>query len=229
MDCVYIFKGGESEELLYSIRSAVKNLPHSKIWIVGGKPSWYFGNHIQVDQQGSKYSNAKDNLLAICNSHDISDSFVLMNDDFFITKPVHEIPEYNGGSLSDKIDNYTSVFGLNAYSRMLIETGRQLQLLGITEPLDYELHIPMVMDKDGLREALGLPGVLWRSYYGNTRVTPGEAIQDVKIYSNHYHSINNFDYTKTELPFISTDDLTFHKVKMDLLVKMFPDKSNYEL
>jgi hypothetical protein len=86
MDFVYICKDGINEELKYSIRSVVESFPEATIWVVGGKPDWYTGNYIKVEQKESKYKNAVKNLETICFSEEISQSFVLMNDDFYIIK-----------------------------------------------------------------------------------------------------------------------------------------------
>jgi len=228
MDCVYIFKGTESEELRYSIRSVVKHLPHSNIWVVGDKPEWYSGNHIQTIQNDTKYNNARNNLLAACDSSEISDSFILMNDDFFVMKPVEELKLYDGGSLNDKINNYHDAFGNNAYTSMLRETRNQLQKNKIKNPTNYELHIPMIIDKHNLRKALNMPGVLWRSYCGNMSQKPSETAQDVKIYSRVYTSIPQFDYLNSEFPYLSTDDSTFLRIKKNLLFNLFKDKTKYE-
>ena len=181
MDYVYICKDGDNEDLRYSIRSVVKNMPSGNVWVVGGKPDWYVGNYLEVAQDKPKYKNAKENLMAICNSKDISDTFILMNDDFFIMKPVSQILPYNGGDLSNKIDNYVKAFGNNTYALMLRKTIKDLLNAGIKRPLSYELHIPMVMDKLGLGEAIRLKNVLWRSYYGNVYGSPGDTIDDVKV------------------------------------------------
>src|SRR5690606_42080189 len=59
-------------------------------------------------------------------------------------------------------------------------TMRLLQELGIKEPLSYELHIPMVVDRDRMLEVLNLPQarripVLHkRTLYGNLAGVGGE-------------------------------------------------------
>ncbi len=40
-DVVYVVRPGDkNEELRYSIRSVIANLPHRKVWIAGYKPTW---------------------------------------------------------------------------------------------------------------------------------------------------------------------------------------------
>ena len=103
MQYVYVCRPGENEELRYSIRSVEANLPSGEIWVVGGKPSWYSGNYIPVDQVAGKQNDAIKNLFTIVESDKIQENFVLMNDDFFVVKPVSKIKIYHGGTLENKI------------------------------------------------------------------------------------------------------------------------------
>ncbi len=109
MDFVYICKDGDNDELKYSIRSVVASFPEANIWVVGGKPEWYVGNYIKVPQNLTKYKNAFYNLKSITESNEISESFVLMNDDFYIIKKINNIDNYHGGSLLEKINLYQKI------------------------------------------------------------------------------------------------------------------------
>jgi hypothetical protein len=228
MDIVYICRDGDNEELRYSIRSVVKNLPHNKIWVVGGKPDWYTGNHIAVSQKRSKYTNARNNLRAICNEARISDSFVLMNDDFYIINKVDSVPYMYAGTLNDKIDQREDVFTGNTYTALLKQTLGSLSRRKKTVILDYELHVPMVMEKKRLAKVLMLSG-LWRSVYGNVFDVGGVKIKDVKVYNKRdrlyggSYNINNLKYD-----YISSNDDSFEEVKELVLAKRFRSKSIYE-
>lgn len=221
-------KTGDNEELRYSIRSAVKNLPHSKIWVVGGKPDWYSGNFIPVDQGGSKYSNARKILETIKDSKEISESFVLMNDDFFIVKPLKRLGNYHGGKLLDKVYLYQDLTMGSAYTRMLEQTYLRLTKMGIEEPLDYDIHVPMVMSRKGLREALK-GNTLWRSTYGNLFNIGGKKITDVKVYDSGSLKNKSYDINKLKYDFVSTEDTSFEIVKEALLEDLFPTPTEYEL
>ena len=183
MDLVYICRDGKNEELRYSIRSAVKNLSFDNLWVVGGKPDWYSGNYIKVEQNRAKYVNARNNLSAICNSEEISDSFILMNDDFYILNKVESVPYMHGGLLSDKIKTYKSLTGNTSYVLKLNKTFTNLSRRFKKDILDYELHVPMVMQKENLLEVLNYSD-FWRSRYGNTFSVGGKEITDVKVYAS---------------------------------------------
>ena len=224
MDFVYICRSGDNEELRYSIRSVVHSFPEARIWVVGGKPDWYSGHYIEVIQSESKYTNALNNLKAVCRSENISDHFVLMNDDFFILKNITSIKNFHGGSLQDKINKYISISGHTMYIRKLISTNNKLVSTGINNPLDYELHIPMIMEKNKLQFVLDkYPTFLWRSVYGNLYKIQGDMAEDVKIYSNNKYNGRSKSATDESI-FISTEDKSFDMIK-DKIVKLFPNPS----
>lgn len=227
MDYVYICRDGENEELRYSIRSVVENLPPGNIWLVGGKPDWYTGNYIQIRQDMPKIKNATNNLKAICNSKEISDEFVLMNDDFFAVKPVETISYYHSGLLSEKIELYQDLQPTSSYTRSLEDTYRRLLKLGVSNPLDYELHVPMIMTKSNLRMALR-GNALWRSTYGNIFNVGGKKITDVKVYASSPLLRKSYDYSSFKYDYISSDDESFNKLLKDFLFDMFPNPTVYE-
>ena len=231
MDVVYICRGGDNEELRYSIRSVVKNFPHSKIWVVGDKPDWYIGNFIAVEQRSiQKYNRARNNLKAIISSKEISDPFVLMNDDFYIINKIDRLPVLYGGTLEEKIEIQYSKGASNSYVRLLESTQSWLvKHYKVKNPINYELHVPMEMTKDGLKKALVSPG-LWRSTYGNIVYTQGEVnMQDVKVFLpgtveyNRSYNIDNpiYDY-------VSSNDDSFDIVYDKILKDNFSKATAYE-
>jgi hypothetical protein len=228
MDLVYICRDGENEELRYSIRSAVKNLAHDKIWVVGGKPDWYIGNHISVDQEKDKYENARNNLKAIVKSENISESFILMNDDFYILNKVSTVPYMHAKTLNDKIENRDDKFSGNSYMNILRRTLPIIYNKVDGPVLDYELHVPMVMEKKKLSLILRYKG-LWRSVYGNIFNVGGIEITDVKVYgeSSIFYP-TSYDMNNLKYDYISSNDDSFDIVRETILDKRFNSKSIYE-
>ena len=228
MDLVYICGPGNNEELRYSIRSAVKNLKFDNLWVVGGKPSWYAGNHLEVIQNKSKYVNARNNLRAICNSPEISSSFILMNDDFYIISKVDNVPYMHGGSLFKKISRYQELTGDTRYVLMLKKTFANLSRRFGNDVLDYELHVPMVMEKEKLLKIIDVPD-LWRSRYGNVFNVGGIEMDDVKLYSSGVFAkkISEVDILKYD--YLSSNDDSFEEMKQTILDVYFTNKTVYEL
>ena len=227
MDFVYICRRGVNEELRYSIRSVVHHFPDAKIWVVGEAPDWYTGNIIPVVQNKDKYFNAQRNLLAITDSEEIPENFIYMNDDFYIIKPVKEIEFYNGGLFMTKLRKYSDRVPRSSYTRRLSLTLRNLRRMGFKNPLDYELHIPMPVEKSKLKRAISY-NVLWRSIYGNMNNVGGIETEDVKVYLDLNNNPHSYNFEKGTSPFLSTEDRAFPHVKGEVLEKLFPHPSPYE-
>ena len=227
MDIVYICRPGDNEELRYSIRSVVKNIQYDNIWLVGNKPKWYKGNFLPVPDTSNRYENIRNAIESVSMNSEISEDFLLMNDDFFILKPLAEIPKFHGGLLINKINNYIDLTGINRYVKMLMNTHRFLLKHGIKDPLDYDIHVPMQMNRTNLTKIIHKKHFP-RSMYGNIFNIGGTEIKDVKIYpstSNLYPKSYSIDASTT---YLSTLDSSFEGV-FGLLQDMFRDKTEYEL
>jgi hypothetical protein len=228
MDFVYICRSGENEELRYSIRSVVNWFPEARIWVVGGKPDWYLGNYIEVAQDRHKYANAFNNIIAICDSKEISKSFVLMNDDFFILNKFDLNDIFNGGLLSNKIKRSREVTNNSRYLRKLTETRDTLKSNNLHDILDYELHVPMVFEKNKLDTIVKkYPELLWRSMYGNLYNLGGKEIKDVKVYNDPKLSDKSMIVNKDSI-FVSTQDESFKIIYESFLKEMFLHPSKLE-
>jgi hypothetical protein len=228
MDLVYFCRDGDNEELRYSIRSAVKNLKFDKLWVVGGKPSWYTGPYIEVPQRGRKYQSVQDNAYKIFHSPEISDPFVLMNDDFYVISPVDSINNFNGGLLLDRAILYDNLAPMSKYTQKLFDTHSFFVKRGIQNPLDFELHVPMVINKSGFYKAF-TSRYLWRSLYGNMQNIPSLKMEeDVKVYVNGPLLPKSYNIGNLKYPYLSSDDASFSFLHQYLLKEMFPEPSIYE-
>ena len=227
MDFVYICKDGDNEELRYSIRSVVKNTNYHNIWVVGGEPDWYIGNYIDVKQDKNIYANVFNNMKAICLSNNISENFVLMNDDFFIMKKIEHINNYNGGLLLDKIEKYEDLTGRTLYINKLNNTYSKLIDLGINKPLNYELHIPILINKNKLNKVLkDARFCSFRSIYGNMFLKDTESIDDVKVYSKGKLETISYKYSNNSI-YLSSQDESFIQI-LPILNKKFNKPSIFE-
>lgn len=227
MDVVYPLKRGSASafrELRYSLRSLV-NVPHGRVFVVGGKPSWLVNaTHLPADQQTTKWTDATNNVRTACMSAEVSDPFVLMNDDFFITSRIDGVPVLNRGTVRDVLGEYSAV--PSRYVEGMRETLTVLEGSGFSDPLSFELHVPMVVDKQGFLAALDLgSGVgVWhkRTAYGALAGLSGERVSDVKVY----------DYAgriPSHLPFVSTSNASFlHGVVGKQVRGLFPQVFEYE-
>jgi hypothetical protein len=215
MDAVYTCRHGANEELRYSLRSLENLEGVDRVWVVGGAPEWYTGHFIHVAPMLNKYDTVRNNLHAILDS-DVSETFVLMNDDFFVTKKTPPLSLVEG-LLLHRMQRFEHAQPNGRYTRELEITYKFL-LKQVGYPLSFELHTPMVMHKEGLRQVLKMPG-LWRSVYGNLFVHEWELFDDVKLYGG--------DPWHPHTPFLSTTDGSF-KLHQDKFELLFSTPSRFE-
>jgi hypothetical protein len=223
VDVVYFVKRGDkNEELRYSLRS-LANLPHGRVWIVGHVPRWVDNvEHIPGNRHSTKWRNVYDNLQLACEHG--PDRFVVMNDDFFVMALMWRLPSLYRGTL----DRHIASCRQSDWRRSLVATKAWLAGQGITSPLSYELHVPVVMDRARLGEVLDLAhtaGTLpqWRTLYGNYWQVPALMAPDCKVRTTRQ------EWTPGG-PFISTDDGTWRSHPAGRAVReAFPDPSPYEV
>lgn len=232
MDVVYVVKQGDhNEELRYSLRS-LSNVPHGQVWIAGYKPRWVVnvGHLATINGAGSKYQNSTRNLITAASHADVSNRFLFFNDDFFVLKPVACIPVLHRGPVSQVIDHYNGRYGRRPgpYLEGMQATSRLLAEWGFTDPLSYELHVPIEIDKrlllDVMREAIGrnIKALHKRTLYGNVAGLGGTQIEDVKALTYN-------DRPADDATFFSTSDKTFRGgMPGQTIRKLFRTPSPYE-
>jgi len=228
MDYVYVCRPGDNEELRYSIRSTVANLPEGRIWVVGGKPNWYTGDFIEVEQKGNGHGNVWTQLEVICKNEEISDDFILMNDDFFTIKKLDKVEYFYTGTMQKMLGHYAESDQTNyGYQRLFNKTYMHLSRRNVSNPLDYELHVPMPMNKQKMLAVLNHK-TLHRSTYGNVYRVGGTQGYDVKVYSNKELKGKFCDIELSEVSYLSSHDSNFDFLLDFILKDMFPNPSTYE-
>lgn len=235
MDIVYLVKNAPvNEELTYSLRSLV-NLPHNKVFIVGGCPNNLDKTkviHVPTVQGNNKFQNTTQAIQIICKNESLSEDFILMNDDFFILEPIRD-PQKELNLCRGTIESVEKEYlernrgFINEYFTGMRQTRIFLQDLGYKRPLSYELHIPMVMAKKRVLGLFSLDFLAsvrtphWRSIYGNLYLKNSEVIQDVKVLADFYRPIGSDK-------FLSSEDNSWPRVKT-YISRLFPEKSQFEI
>jgi hypothetical protein len=183
---VPVREGAANEPLRYALRSWAAHLPHRRVWLIGHRPRWTVEvEHLPMRQDGTKYQNTTAAVRAACVHPDVSDVFVLANDDMFVMHPQPEgMPVLHRGPVRT-VEAYYAARASGPYLRGMRETRDLLVSLGHPDPLSYELHVPMPVDKLGMLAALDagrhLDVVHKRTLYGNLAGLGGTEIRDVKI------------------------------------------------
>lgn len=224
MDVVYLVRHSAiNEELRYSLRSLC-NVSHDRVWVVGWKPSWVGGvEHLPTRQDATTFENTLAGVLAACTHPDISEDFQLWNDDFYALHPT-TVPVWHNGPVTPN--------PRRSVDRASWKEGRQLTLellasWGIDPVLDYSLHVPMVLNRqrmlDALRRASDQPirALHRRTLYGNLYQVGGVEHPDVKI-------LNKNDTWQPDQTWVSSSDRSFRGNLGEALRDHFPDPSPYE-
>lgn len=206
-DIIYILKPQlDTTELIYSLRSIEANFPHRFVWFVGGQPDGLVPDrrlaHEQVGED--KWSKIRSSMYAAVQNEELSDEFFLFNDDFFVMKEVGEnFTNFVDNTLEWRIEDLRKVNPwLNPYGRTVYKANEELKTLGIKEPLNFEVHLPMLFKKSDVMSIIPkCSSPQMRSVYGN--LTRCRTIQhaDVKVY--------DFESIPEDADYISTNDKTF--------------------
>lgn len=173
MDAVYVCREGENPELRFSMRT-LQNVALDNVWIFGGAPRWInpdFVTHVQRRQNNTPAASTRGHIKAACLNDDVSDPFMLWNDDFYAMRLVGEIPMYHRGPLAQqisKLSHYSSpwVKGMRA-------TLAALKDEGFEDPLSYSVHLPLIVYKEIMLEAIfradeaNVRHFHLRTFYGN--------------------------------------------------------------
>lgn len=222
MDVVYLCRPGDNEELRYSLRS-LRNLPHRRVWIFGDAPRWVNDYHLairRIPKDGNKHRTTNITMRAACQEAGVTDPFVYMNDDFYITQPITEIPTLNLGPIYKVAEAYSWQGIKGMYVRGMLRTATKLESLGYNNPLSFETHTPLVVHKEHMLRALDLGPYHRRSVYGAFARLTGQTIRDVKVHKT--------GQTIPDGPFLSGMDTTLQYLKPHL-EHLFPTTGQYEL
>ena len=223
-DIVYILREDiDPEELRYSLRS-LDNFPHRLVWFVGGKPKGITPDRqIVHKQQGpTKWDLIKSSMLRVTKEEELSASFFLFNDDFFIMKPVAENwINYIDGTLAERIEQFRKENPwLTPYARTLYKAEQELKSQGATT-YNFDVHLPMLFEKSKIGAIMRCSSPQMRSVYGN--ITKSEFVQhkDVKVYA--------LDEVPEDPDFLSTNDNTFKDGKVgEYIRERFTTPSRFE-
>lgn len=149
MDLVYVYKhAGDERELRFSLRSACKNLQFDQVVVVGDKPRFAREiEHIPCRGPANRYDNSFGKTMQAARTADISESFIHMNDDFFILRPFTEVPHLYMQTIGEWIAGYRR----RRVSEYLEKAHRTMRITGSAARF-YETHFPFVYEKQKLLE-----------------------------------------------------------------------------
>jgi len=228
MDVVYVTRDGDNPELRYSLRTLV-NVDHDRVWIFGGAPAWTnFATvtHQKRAQSTTPYSSTRGHIQAACWTTEVSDPFMLWNDDFYAMRSIGSVPLYHRGLLETTLERYAAL--KTPWGKGLRETAALMETRGLRAgALSYDLHVPLIVHKAEMLEALRwaksvrADAVHLRTLYGALSGLGGVEHHDPKL-------------MRRSDPFprgawLSSGEGTFRSTVEPVLRYLFPSKSPYEM
>jgi hypothetical protein len=226
MDIVYANRDGDNPELRYSLRT-LENIEYDRVWVFGGAPSWLNRDTVEYRhrmQGGSPYSSTRGHIAAACNVAEVSDPFLLWNDDFYAMHPVGRVPIYHRGPLDILLKENAA--SKTPWAKGLRATAALMEKRGLMDAMSYDVHLPLVIHKTEMREALRwaksvhVDAVHLRTLYGAIADIGGVEHPDPKMLRKHHPFPQG--------AWLSSGNDTFRSAVEPVLRYLFPGKSPYE-
>jgi hypothetical protein len=234
MDIVYIYRNHNTSEfdLRYSLRSLDNLKNKGNVFIIGDNHIWF--NKLKwfkvSNNKQTKQINAINKIIFACNRPEISENFLLMNDDFLFLKEadLNEIPNYYSGELDYKFINKKR----GVYKQALTNALKFLP----KNSLNFEVHYPIVINKaEFLKFSQNIPwerrNIIYRSIYQNTiKNSPEATKQRTQALSEDFKAYNLEDLNKMkDREFLSSDNRLSDKNEYKEWIRnKFPNKCIYE-
>ena len=237
MDIVYLLGQGsawQNNEIKHSLRSIERHLKNfDKVFIIGERPLWLNGEAIYIkhkdDMRYCKERRIMEKLLFACKLEQLSDKFIMFNDDYFLTGDIDAagIPYYYSGMISARILKRKT---LDIYAHSMVNTLCVLNIEGL--PLKYfDIHYPIVYDKKLFPEVMDKydwnikNGYIIKSLYANTLQTEGELRKDCKV--NKEGTVREIEDKVRGTDLFSTKTYLTPKFR-EFIMTLYPEKSRFE-
>jgi hypothetical protein len=228
MDIVYAYRTWPLNwiELRYSLRSLI-NLEHDNVFIIWDKPDWATNIvHIPMkDDLWSKFENVRRKYRRMCLDTRISEDFVMMNDDFYILKPIEKLWYYIRWTLESVISTLKEKVWHTKFYKAMEGVYKMYPSWDC-----FSVHTPIIFNK---KKLLKIMKKYWdtltckRSLYCNCYKIRWEKLKwwtDCKVWWNKSISV------KYEQEFLSSNDDIISKWELTkFLNNRFPHKSIYEI
>ena len=247
-DLVYILKEADiNPDLKMSLRSVAQFCTFKNIWLVGYKPNWVQNvKFLKTEQTGTKWQNAMINMIAACECKDISEDFILMNDDFFALDYIRDWKKSLNlclGTLEKQVLLYSTKRNKSRWQYGFEYAIDLLDKCGCNRHINYESHLPIIFnrykflemcEKPVIKDFLNTPKVLhrrsvYKNLYPDLDLEEPTKIRDVKISIGrdltdawlHCNWLSVFDNV--------TENIRRYPRINKFLANMYPTKCEFEI
>lgn len=228
-------------ELRMALRSIEKYLTgYGRIIIVGKPPSWLKTFHVVINGQGKEihqgvavfpvhdeptrkeYSIMKKIKFACMNDH-VSENFIMWHDDHFLLKPLNVV------DMKYWYNHTLEVAASHAKGGYLQTIRNTMKVLSMTPMVNYDIHVPMVMNKEWFLNAVvpifadGKEYCI-KSLYG--RFYTGEVMSDCKL--NGPYSYKAIMAKIKDRLFFSTGQHGLTPAMTAVFEELYPSPSQWE-
>ena len=211
-------------ELKFALRSIEKYLTgFTNLGIIGTPPDWYKGEWTPAkDYNYRKQFSIYQKLLVACELENVSENFIMWNDDHFLLKDIYttEIENWFDGYLKETINKNHGI----RYKEAIANT---IQL--IPDGLNFDIHTPIIYNKKRFKSFFSneKEEICIKSYYCCPFGMEAVPMKDLKI--NQLLSKEAIKELIKDRLFFSTSTNGMKKPMIELLNELFPNKSQWEL
>ena len=218
-----------NNELRFCLRSIEKHLNgYGNIWIVGHLPKWVQNvRHIPHGEYHPKALNIFDKIMAACEIEEVSDNFIMFNDDYFLIQSVdaaHYPNYYSDKALGEVYQRSAS----NPYRQLTEDT---IKVVG--DGFRYaDIHCPLVMNKGKFKQLIRFNpnrydnGLLVKSLYMSQ--IDGTKMERKDPIIRGPRSAEWYDCNELTTDMISIHDEAVNKEFISYIERKFPVPSQYE-
>lgn len=219
----------QQNELRYCLRAIEKYLTgYRDIYIIGTRVKWLTGVKYLpfVENYTEKQRSIFQKLLTAANTPEISDPFLMFNDDHFLLKPldVKDIKYWKHGTIKDLIAK-----SLGTYQRTVANSYKYLVDKGWGQD-NFDIHVPILYEKEKFKQ---LAGEDWskehiiKSLYCNKHSIKGEEMKDLVIRKPMRRE--EIRQAIEGRLFFSINEAGTNEAMKTVLGELWPDPSKYEL
>jgi hypothetical protein len=166
----YFHQEARSDELRWCIRSIHANyLGQAHVTLIGDKPDWFVGHHIQKKRLGPqsfrRYRDSLSKIDMIRYSPEIDANVMWCMDDCYFLKPFSSEDFAQG-----RLNNRKPGLGSDDWNVMLRLTAEAQVRAGLQQ-LDFSCHLPQIINRERWHEmferfGLAKQPLVWESMYG---------------------------------------------------------------